>query len=271
VRLDKTTFDISPVIGKAKESRRLYDEERAQKRLLQIEKYSGETNISAILENNPQWKYVFDRALLSLTNPVDVIYQYELESGGDVRLINGWSDNPRIKVHGHEYAIWLPADSNEYIIRDFVSEESTNLIGYLKHKFPELDEFGRYVKLKKDFPNVFVEKIIYENPHYYISEYANILKSEEIKSEEDILRALTDKKIAKAIVIKPDCVLVQKNNDFVLKFDINDAGSSTAIRPTACSLVEYCGAIASYSQRVSSPKCFSLSDKEGQNICIKVK
>jgi hypothetical protein len=228
---NKPHFKLANILGAAKEAYEAYEEEQAKRRSERISRYGESKSLQQYAYDNSERRYIYDRDYIFMTDPLDVLYKYESDDGGFAKIINPSSQNPRVKVHGHEYSIWLPKSSDGFIIKDFVSGESTNLLGYMKHKFPNLDEFQRITKLKKDFPALFKKDLVYENPYYYLKELTASIRSCATNGGDwqAVKKDIQERKIANSIFCKDGKMSVNKLNGFRLEYSIEEAPKGVGI------------------------------------------
>lgn len=241
IEFNREPFQLKTVIAAAKQAKERHETEVIERRRAMIEKYSSCTNMHEMAERNPNWRVLFDTDIVNMTDPAEIIYQYELtrleEDGADcdpenmeeVKVINFYSSNPRIKVKGHEYAVWQPADAKGYLIRDFVAATTTNLMGYLRDRFDYLDFSERLFKLKSDFTDLFGKELINENPYYYLNKLTDIITEVGV-DQIDINKKLAEMKIANSISFERGKLVVNKTNGYSLQFQILKEGEGLYIK-----------------------------------------
>lgn len=241
-KLNKVAFPLQTVISAAKAAKEAAEKEALERRQRLIEKYCSNKDLQEVARNNDGWRQIYDTDLVLMTDPAEIIYQCEFESDVEVKTINFESANPRIKVSGHEYAVWQPSGGDGYIIKDFVSGDSTNLLGYLRDKFPYMSLSERLFKLRNDFKELFGKGLVMDNPYYYLKQYVNALEASKGNATEAKERLLSEK-IAKNISVEKGQLCVEKINGFSLYFPIIRGAKGLQIEQTSENFQSYLNAI----------------------------
>lgn len=274
IELNREPFQLQTVIAAAKQAKERHETEAIERRRAMIEKYSSCTNMHEMAEKNPNWRVLFDTDIVNMTDPAEIIYHYELtrleEDGAncdpedveEVKVINFYGSNPRIKVKGHEYAVWQPADAKGYLIRDFVAGTTTNLMGYLRDRFDYLDFSERLFKLKSDFSDLFGKDLIKENPYYYLQKLTEVI-SEVGTEQQKINTKLAEMKIANAVYFDKGKFIVKKTNGYSLQFSILREGEGVYIKQGGSALQKYLSAVQNKSAEMTeNHKNFSKKETQ---------
>ncbi|MDD4969747.1 MAG: hypothetical protein PHT07_10010 [Paludibacter sp.] len=248
IDFNKDAFPLQSVIASAKMAKETAEKEALEHRQRLIEKYCSNKDIQKNAQDNPDWKQIYDTDIVLMTDPAEIIYQYEAEGSEHVRTINFGSSNPRIKVSGHEYAVWQPSGGEGFIITDFVSEEKTNLLGYMRNKFPSMSLAERLFKLKTDFKELFGTGLIMDNPYYYLKQFT-IALSENNGDFQKANEKLQVGKIAQSMKIEQGKLMVTKMNGYSLWFPIVRGAKGAQIEQGSENFQQYLLAI----QKKSSP------------------
>lgn len=258
MELNKSAFPLQTVISAAKSAKEKAEKEALERRERLIEKYCSNKDLQEMARNNDNWRQIFDTDITLMTDPAEIIYQYESEyteeeNDKEVGTINFESSNPRIitrdysvkqqrMVKTHEYAVWQPLGGEGYIIRDFISGENTNLLGYLHSKFPYMSLSERLFKLRTDFKELFGKGLIMDNPYFYLKQYVLALN----ENGGDIQKAnekIASEKIAQSITVEKGQLVVTKANGFSLKFLIVRGAKGMQVEQTSEVFQQYISAI----------------------------
>lgn len=264
VEFNREPFQLQTVIAAAKEAKEKFEREVIERRREMMDRYKNRTckDMHEMAEKNPYWRLLFDTDVVNMTDPAEIIYKYELEGEEEVRTINFGGTNPRIKVSGHEYAVWQPADHNGYIIKDFVTGTTTNLMGYIRNKFSYLEFSERMFKLKSDFADLFGEDMIRENPYYYLQKLTDIIS--EVGTEQQKINAkLVEMKIANAVYFDKGKFIVKKTNGYSLQFSILREGEGMYIKQSSPVLQKYLSTVQGRSGEIAD-NLKNFSKKESQ-------
>lgn len=249
--MDRPKFELSAVLKDAMLAKKTADDEVALRRAERIQKFGEGKTMQEKMVSNPELQIIYDRDYVFMTDPLEIIVKFETNDGNHVRLINPQSLNPRVKVPSHEYAIWAPAGLDGYVIRDFVAEETMNLLSYLRNKFPDEDEFSRLAKIKKDFPDLFPESLIYDNPYYYLTSLTKAIRDATETSADwaKVKGWLNEHKIARSIYCKDGMMTVYKNNGFRVEFPIVDTPERAQIGKSTDFFKEYALAVKDFARK----------------------
>lgn len=197
------------------------DKEKERAKIISA-KFEGSKDIQTSMMENPSWKNIYDTAAVFAMNPFPIVYHYECSADPSTRLLNGFTEHPRIKRSGHEYATYFNP-TGEYTIHDFVVARHYNLMSYLKEFFPGASTFDIMLKIQNEFKHELDgQKLIHQNPYFYLAKLSEILDKNEIKSEDELSDLVIYSKIAKKIIPKADAIIIEQLNGYASIFKISD-------------------------------------------------